>query len=98
TNHVGKLKAGEAQYTLLPNPHGGLIDDLIVYCVKPNEEYLLCVNASNTDADYDWIVKNNRGAVLKNESDDWGQIAVQGPQAVALTEKVFGKKLSHIAG
>lgn len=96
TNDVAKLKAGEAQYTLLPNFEGGLVDDLIVYCVKPNEEYFLCVNASNTAADFTWISENNRGAVLKNESSDWGQIAVQGPKAVALTEKVFGQSLSDI--
>lgn len=96
TNDVAKLKSGEAQYTLLPNFEGGLVDDLIVYCVKPNEEYFLCVNASNTDADFAWITENNRGAVLKNESAQWGQVAVQGPQAVALTEKVFGSPLADI--
>jgi aminomethyltransferase len=97
TNEVARLKAGEAQYSLLPNFEGGLVDDLIVYCIKPNQEYLLCVNASNTDVDYDWIVENNKGADLKNESAQWGQIAVQGPQAVALTEKVFGRPLKEIA-
>ena len=97
TNDVAKLKAGDAQYTLLPNFEGGLVDDLIVYCVKPNEEYFLCVNASNTDVDYDWIVENNCGAVIKNESLQWGQIAVQGPKAIALSEKVFGRPLSEIS-
>jgi aminomethyltransferase len=97
TNDVSRLKTGEAQYSLLPNFEGGLVDDLIIYCIRPNEEYLLCVNASNTDADYDWMVENNRGAVIKNESSQWGQIAIQGPQAVALTEKVFGRSLALIA-
>lgn len=96
TNHVGKLQAGQAQYTLLPNFDGGLIDDLIVYCVKPREEYFLCVNASNAVRDYEWIVKNNRGAEIRDESSRWGQIAIQGPQAVSLTEKAFGKPLAQI--
>ncbi len=97
TNYAGKLKAGEAQYTLLPNMEGGLVDDLIVYCIQPNNEYLLCVNASNTDKDFAWIEKNNRGAIVKNESREWGQIAVQGPSAVGITERVFVRPLSMIA-
>jgi aminomethyltransferase len=96
TNDVSKLLAGEAQYSLFPNFEGGLVDDLIVYCLKPNEEYFLCVNASNTEKDYDWIVKNNRGAALKNESAEWGQIAIQGPTAIAISEKVLGKDVSTI--
>lgn len=89
TNEVAKLQAGQAQYTLLPNDQGGVVDDLIVYCVTPGTDYLLCVNASNTDKDHAWIVKNNRGAEIVNESSMWGQIAVQGPKAMELIGKVF---------
>ncbi len=89
TNEVAKLQAGQAQYTLLPNDQGGVVDDLIVYCVTPGTDYLLCVNASNTDKDHAWIVKNNRGAEIVNESSMWGQIAVQGPKAMELVAKVF---------
>lgn len=97
TNHVGKLRAGEAQYTLLSNFAGGLVDDLIVYCIKPGEEYFLCVNASNTTKDYEWLIKNNRGARIVNESYEWGQIAIQGPQAVTMAERALGQNLAQIA-
>jgi aminomethyltransferase len=89
TNDVSKLKAGEAHYSLFPNPQGGLVDDLIVYCVKPGEEYLLCVNAANIEKDYAFVTSNNRGAEISNESSGWGQIAVQGPKALALLDRVF---------
>jgi len=89
TNDVAKLKAGEAQYSLLPNAEGGLVDDIIVYCVTPGQEYLVCVNAANTDKDFAWMNANNRGADITNESHLWSQIAVQGPQARTLLERVF---------
>ena len=89
TNDVAKLKAGEAHYSLFPNEAGGVVDDLIVYCVKPDEDYLLCVNAANIEKDFAHVQKNNRGAVLKNESADWGQIAVQGPRALQLLDRLF---------
>lgn len=86
TNDVAKLKAGQAQYSLFPNPSGGIVDDLIVYCLKPGEDYLLCVNAANTDKDFAFVTENNKGATIENESAKWGQIAIQGPQAVAAIE------------
>ncbi len=91
TNDVSKLKAGEAQYSLFPNAKGGIVDDLIVYCLKPNEKYLLCVNASNTDKDFAFLKENNRGAELENQSSQWGQLAVQGPKAMMLIKDIFGK-------
>ncbi len=91
TNDVSKLQAGEAHYSLFPNETGGIVDDLIVYCVKPNHEYLLCVNASNVEKDFAYLLKNNRGATIRNESSDWGQIAVQGPKALALLDLVLGQ-------
>lgn len=97
TNDVAKLQAGEAHYSLFPNADGGIVDDLIVYCVKPGEEYLLCVNAANIEKDFAFLQKNNRGAELENASDRWGQIAVQGPKAVALTNQVLGGDYSGIA-
>ncbi|MDX9731809.1 MAG: glycine cleavage system aminomethyltransferase GcvT [Bdellovibrionales bacterium] len=89
TNDVSKLKAGEAQYSLFPNETGGLVDDLIVYCMRPDEEYLLCVNAANIEKDFAYVQKHNRGAVITNESADWGQIAVQGPRALTLLDRLF---------
>lgn len=90
TNDVSKLNNGEAQYSLLPNDQGGLVDDIIVYCVEKNQDYLVCVNASNKDKDFQWMVKNNKGADITDESDSWGQIAVQGPKAFELCKKVLG--------
>lgn len=95
TNDVAKLGAGEAQYSLLPNAKGGLVDDIIVYCLEPNIDYLVCVNAANEEKDWLWMQENNRGAELSNESSQWGQIAVQGPQAFALLEKLSGQDWSQ---
>ena len=67
TNDVAKLKEGQAQYSLFPNEKGGIVDDLIVYCLKPSEDYLLCVNASNTAKDFKYLSENNRGAVIEDE-------------------------------
>lgn len=89
TNDASVLKAGEAQYSLLPNQDGGLVDDLYVYCIAPGAEYLLCVNAANIDKDWAHILANNRGADLENASANWGQIAVQGPRAPLLLERLF---------
>lgn len=97
SNDVAKLGPGQAQYSLLPNESGGLVDDIIVYCVKPNDDYLVCVNASNTDKDFAWFEKHNKGAQITNESPEWGQIAVQGPKAMALTARIFGDRATDIA-
>ncbi len=89
TNDVSKLNSSEAQYSLLPNEQGGLVDDIIVYCVEKNQDYLVCVNASNKDKDFEWIQKHNKGAEILDESSKWAQIAVQGPKALALLDQVF---------
>ena len=89
TNNVAALEEDQAQYSLLPNKDGGLVDDIIVYCLKKNEDYLVCVNAANIDKDWKHFQENNKGAELINESDKWGQIAVQGPKATALIEQVL---------
>lgn len=96
TNDVAKLDAGQAQYSLLPNATGGLVDDIIVYCLEKNRDYLVCVNASNKDKDFDWMTKNNRGADIADESAQWGQIAVQGPKAHALLNLVFNESFEAI--
>lgn len=90
TNYAGRLENGQAQYSLLPNEDGGLVDDIIVYCVEKGQDYLICVNASNTEKDFQWMLKHNRGAEITNESSQWGQIAVQGPAALQLLERIFG--------
>lgn len=90
-NDVSKLKAGQAQYSLLTNPEGGIVDDIIIYCISPENEYLVCVNAANIDKDVAWMCEHNDGAVISNESETWGQIAVQGPKAVQLLNRVLGE-------
>ena len=94
TNDVTKLNNGEAQYSLLPNDQGGLVDYIIVYCIEKNQDYLVCVNASNKDKDFAWMQKHNKGADITDESDKWGQIAVQGPKALTLLDKTLAKPVS----
>lgn len=96
TNDLSRLKSGQAQYSLLPNERGGLVDDIIVYCVEPGTNYLVCVNASNTDKDFAWMLQHNRGAEIRNESSQWAQIAVQGPSAMKLMERVMGKSYMRL--
>jgi aminomethyltransferase len=96
SNDASKLVDGQAQYSCLPNETGGIVDDLLVYKVK-DEDYMLVVNASNIEKDWNWISKfNSNGAVLKNISDDICLFAVQGPQAVAVLQKLTGINLSSI--
>lgn len=96
TNDVSKLEKHDAQYSLLPNQDGGLVDDIIVYCLEKNQDYLVCVNAANKDKDLAWMQKNNLGADITDQSSQWAQIAVQGPSALALLEKIFGKHITEM--
>ena len=83
TNDASKLTAGKAQYSCFPNDNGGIVDDLIVYCIKENEEYLLVVNASNIEKDWNWINEHNtEGVDMENISETTGLLAIQGPKAV----------------
>lgn len=88
SKEVGKLKKNEAQYNLLINKAGGIVDDIIIYCLEENKKYLLCVNAANIEKDWNFISENNLGAVLSNESHSWAQIAVQGPKAFDLLKQL----------
>lgn len=82
SNDASTLTIGKAQYSCLPNNDGGIVDDLIVYKMK-DEQYLLVVNASNIDKDWDWISEHNDlGVEMKNLSDDYSLLAIQGPKAV----------------
>jgi aminomethyltransferase len=83
-NRVSALYDGKAQYSALLNEQGGVIDDIIVYRFS-QERFLLCVNASNADRDYEWLVSRNpTSASISNVSSEYGQIAVQGPKALEL--------------
>jgi aminomethyltransferase len=82
TNDASKLTPGKIQYSCFPNEQGGIVDDLLVYCMG-DEDYLLVVNASNIDKDWEWINKyNTDGAKLTNISDEMSLFAVQGPKTV----------------
>ena len=82
SNDLGRIEPGQAQYTLLTNEQGGIIDDLIVYRLDPFR-YLLIVNASNREAAYEWLKDRElRGSDVRDVSDEYGLIAVQGPRAL----------------
>ncbi len=96
SNDASKLVDGQAQYNCLPNETGGIVDDLIVYKLK-NEEYLLVVNASNIDKDWDWIEKQNTmGATMRNLSEDYSLLAIQGPKAIEAMQSLTSEDLSAI--
>lgn len=86
TNDVSKLTLDKAQYTFLCNENGGVIDDLVLYKVGENE-YLLVVNAGNVDKDYEWLNSiEGYDAVVENVSDEFGQLAIQGPLARGIVQ------------
>lgn len=96
SNDASKLIDGQAQYSCLPNETGGIVDDLLVYKIKDND-YLLVVNASNIEKDWNWISKfNSKRAEMKNISDDICLFAVQGPKAVSVLQKLTKTDLSAI--
>lgn len=96
TNDATTLTIGRAQYSCMPNGKGGIIDDLIIYKIK-DEQYLLVVNASNIVKDWDWISSHNKmGAEMKNLSDDYSLLAIQGPKAVAAMQVLTSTDLSAI--
>lgn len=96
SNDASKLTDGKAQYSYLPNDTGGIVDDLLVYRISA-EEYMLVVNASNIEKDWNWIQKHNtEGVEMKNISDDICLFAVQGPKATATLQKITHTNLSEI--
>ncbi|MGB5321269.1 glycine cleavage system aminomethyltransferase GcvT [Lutimonas sp.] len=96
SNDASKLQVEDAQYSCMPNDTGGIVDDLIVYRVK-EETYLLVVNASNIDKDWDWISKHNSNkAEMKNISDNYSLLAIQGPKAVDAMQSLTSVDLSQI--
>lgn len=96
SNDISKLTIGRAQYNCLPNEDGGIVDDLIVYRIR-EKEYLLVVNASNIDKDWEWINKHNTyDAELKNISDNFSLLAIQGPKAIEAMQSLTDVDLSAI--
>ena len=96
SNDAAKLTPGKVQYSSLPNAEGGIVDDLLVYCLAP-EEYMLVVNASNIQKDWDWInAFNTEGAELVNISDETSLFAVQGPKAAAALQPLTSIDLNNM--
>lgn len=89
SNDASKLKAGQAQYSCLPNEKGGIVDDLLVYCIEENKVYMLVVNASNIEKDWNWINRHNSKKVeMHNISDKTCLLAVQGPNATKILQQL----------
>ncbi len=96
SNDAATLTNGRVQYSCLPNNEGGIVDDLLVYKMK-EEQYLLVVNASNIEKDWNWIsAQNDLGVEMKNLSDDYSLLAIQGPKATEALQKLTSVDLSAI--
>lgn len=99
SNNIHKITDGQAQYSVMCNNDGGAVDDVITYKLS-QDHYLLCVNASNTDKDYDWIlqVKNENGYSIEviDNSSKYSQIAIQGPSSAALLKEILREEISDI--
>ncbi|MDA9261800.1 glycine cleavage system aminomethyltransferase GcvT [Flavobacteriales bacterium] len=96
SNDANKLTVGKAQYSCLPNDQGGIVDDLIIYKIK-EEQYLLVVNASNMEKDWDWISKHNTmGAEMKDLSMDYSLLAIQGPKAIEAMQSLTSVDLAEV--
>lgn len=96
TNDASVLTKGRAQYSCMPNGKGGIVDDLIIYCFEEGK-YLLVVNASNIDKDWNWIdAHNTMGADMRNLSDDYSLLAIQGPKAVESMQSLTSIDLAEI--
>lgn len=90
SNDVSRLKIGQAQYTALMDPRGSAVDDCLVHRLG-KDHYFLCVNAANTDKDFEWIVRHNSfGAEIRNVSSEYGQISLQGPKAAGIMNRATG--------
>lgn len=87
TNDASKLTAGKAQYSCLPNKEGGIVDDLLVYCIEENKVYMLVVNASNIEKDWNWIQQfNTKNVEMHNISEKTCLLAIQGPNATKVLQ------------
>jgi len=97
SNDASKLAIGDAQYSCMPNENGGIVDDLICYRIKENT-YLLVVNASNIEKDWNWISSYNKefGANMKDLSEGYSLLAIQGPKAVEAMQSLTSEDLSAI--
>ena len=97
TNDASKLSNGQAQYSCLPNNEGGIVDDLIVYCIEENRVYMLVVNASNIEKDWNWITGFNTNNVeMHNISSRTCLLAIQGPNATKLLQPLTEMDITNL--
>ena len=98
TNDIAPMADGQILYGMMLYPDGGTVDDLLVYKEFEPDSYLLVINAANIDKDFAWMQENAAGYDVKldNQSESWGQIAVQGPEAEKAVEKILGLKVSEL--
>lgn len=97
SNDASKLTAGKAQYSCLPNEEGGIVDDLLVYCIEENKVYMLVVNASNIEKDWNWISKfNTKGVEMQDISDRTCLLAIQGPNAASMLQSLTSVDLVNL--
>ncbi len=96
-NDASTVPIGQSQYACLMNPRGGIVDDLFLYRLG-EQDWLVCVNASNQDKDYAWFLENNpHGADLENQSEAWAQLAIQGPKGIATAQVVSSEPLADLS-
>lgn len=89
SNDASVLENGKAQYSCFPNETGGIVDDLLVYCIEKNSVYMLVVNASNIEKDWNWVVKHNtKNVEMHNISAKTCLLAVQGPKATQVVQQL----------
>ncbi|HVX51296.1 MAG TPA: glycine cleavage system aminomethyltransferase GcvT [Chitinophagaceae bacterium] len=97
TNDVSKLTDGKAQYSCLTNNEGGIVDDLIVYCIEQNKVYMIVVNAANIEKDWNWITAhNNNNAEIHNISDKTCLLAIQGPNATKILQPLTNTDILNL--
>jgi aminomethyltransferase len=97
TNDASKLTAGKAQYSCFPNEQGGIVDDLLVYCLEENKAYMLVVNAGNIEKDWNWVSKyNNNGVEMHNISDKTCLLAIQGPNATKILQPLTSADILNL--
>ena len=97
TNDASKLTDGKAQYSCLPNNDGGIVDDLLVYCLEENKSYMLVVNAGNIDKDWNWISQFNTNNVeMHNISDKTCLLAIQGPNATKILQPLTDMDIMNL--
>ncbi|WP_447640838.1 MULTISPECIES: glycine cleavage system aminomethyltransferase GcvT [Chitinophagaceae] len=97
SNDASKLVTGNAQYSCFTNNNGGIVDDLIVYCLVPNEKYMLVVNAANIEKDWNWVSQHNTENVeMENISDKTCLLAIQGPNACKILQPLTDVDLQNL--